>query len=92
MDHPDFRVGGKIFATLGPGEKWGMVKLTPEQQRALIKAEPEMFDPCSGTWGRRGSTHVRLQYADVATVRRALTTAWRNTAPKRLLGKLDPVD
>jgi hypothetical protein len=48
MDHPDFRVGGKIFATLRPGEKLGMVKLTPEHQLALIRAEPEMFDPCSG--------------------------------------------
>jgi len=92
MDHPDFRVGGKIFATLGPGEKWGMVKLTLEQQQAFMKAEPEMFDPCSGAWGRRGSTSVRLEHADETTVRRALITAWRNTAPKRLYGKLEHRD
>ena len=41
MGHPDFRVRGKIFATLGPEERWGMVKLTPEQQAAFVWAEPE---------------------------------------------------
>ena len=53
MDHPDFRVRGKIFATLGPGEKWGMVKLTPEQQQEFMKADLDVFDPSSGAWGRR---------------------------------------
>jgi hypothetical protein len=84
MDHPDFRVRGKIFATLGPGEEWGMVKLTPEQQAAFVRTEPDVFHPASGAWGRRGSTIVRLQAADAASVRQALTLAWRNTAPKRL--------
>jgi len=85
MNHPDFRVGNKIFATLAyPGEDWGMVKLTPEQQQSFIRAEPEVFDPCSGAWGRRGATNVRLPLAKEDAVRRALITAWRNTAPKRL--------
>ena len=35
MCHPDFRVGGKIFATLWPAAGWAMVKLTPEQQAQL---------------------------------------------------------
>ena len=53
MNHPDFRVAGKIFASLGvPDASWGMVKLTPEQQRAFIEKGPEVFKPCSGAWGR----------------------------------------
>jgi len=89
MGHPDFRVDGKIFATLGPGEKWGMVKLTPEEQATLMASEPEAFHPASGAWGRRGSTIVRLRQAKALTVRHALLAAWRNTAPKRLVAKFD---
>ena len=82
MHHPDFRIGGKIFATLGPGEKWGMVKLTPEQQRSFIESEPEMFSPCSGAWGRRGCTQVQLAAAKVKTIRRALNFAYQNTVAR----------
>jgi hypothetical protein len=89
MGHPDFRVGGKIFAMLGPDEKRGMVKLTPEEQATSIAAQPEAFHPASGTWGRRGSTIVRLRRAKVLTVRHALVAAWRNTAPKRLVEQID---
>jgi hypothetical protein len=77
--HPDFRAGGKVFATLGyPGADWAMVKLTPEQQQMLVDAEPQMFVPVKGTWGLRGATSVRLATADQRTVRSALTMAWRN--------------
>jgi hypothetical protein len=89
VGHPDFRVGGKIFATLGPAEDWGMVKLTAEQQALFVRAEPAVFRPANGAWGRRGSTIVRLADADVATVRQALIAAWRNTAPKRLVQDRD---
>jgi len=85
VGHPDFRVGGKIFATLGPDEDWGMVKLTAEQQALFVRAESDVFRPANGAWGRRGSTIVRLADADEATVRQALMAAWRNTAPKRLV-------
>ncbi len=85
MGHPDFRVKGKIFATLGPDEVWGMVKLTADQQASLVRAEPDVFQPASGAWGRRGCTIVRLGDADAVTVRQALIAAWRNTAPKRLV-------
>jgi hypothetical protein len=84
MDHPDFRVGGKIFATISPDPKWGMVKLTPEQQVEFMRAEPEVFKPCAGAWGRRGATNVRLRAAKRATLRRAMAAAWCNTAPKEL--------
>jgi hypothetical protein len=89
MDHPDFRVRGKIFATLGPDESWGMVKLTPDQQATFLRTEPGAFQPASGAWGRRGATIVRLADADAASVRQALIAAWRNTAPKRLVQEYD---
>ena len=85
MDHPDFRVGGKIFASIAPGDERGMVKLTAEQQAVLTRAEPTTFEPASGAWGRNGSTMVVFANADEATVRHALAAAWKNTAPKRLL-------
>jgi len=85
MGHADFRVGGKIFATLGPDEDWGMVKLTPEQQAECVRDEPEVFEPFNGAWGRRGATKVTLAVAQESVVLQALMTAWRNTAPKRLM-------
>ena len=84
MGHPDFRVRGKIFATLGPHEAWGMVKVTLEQQREFVRDEPKVFQPFNGAWGARGCTKVHLLPAKKQTVRRALVAAWRNTAPKRL--------
>ena len=84
MGHPDFRVRGRIFATLWPDDEWGMVKLTPQEQAAFVGAEPTVFEPVNGAWGARGCTKVRLLPATEATVRRALLAAWRNTATKRL--------
>jgi hypothetical protein len=84
MGHPDFRVGGKIFASLGPKEDWGMVKLTPQQQAPLVDAAPKTYRPASGAWGHGGATIVTLKSAKESTVRQALIDAWRNTAPKRL--------
>ena len=78
MNHPDFRVSGKIFATLGPGEKWGMVKLSPDQQRVYMQKEPGVFSPSSGAWGRGGATQVRLQTATEAVVEPALIAAFEN--------------
>jgi hypothetical protein len=81
--HADFRVGKRIFATLGyPDENWGMVKLTPEQQSVLVEAEPEIFRPVPGGWGKNGSTNVRLAKADQKTLQSALKMAWQNIAPK----------
>jgi hypothetical protein len=81
--HADFRVGKRIFATLGyPDQDWGMVKLTPEQQSVLVEAEPDIFRPVPGGWGKRGSTNVRLAAADQATLQSALTLAWSNIATK----------
>jgi hypothetical protein len=90
MGHPDFRVGGKIFATLSPlGQGWAMVKLTPEQQESFVQEEPEVFTPFNGAWGRDGATKVQLRAAKKSTLRTALVFAWRNRAPKRLVQKFD---
>ncbi|HTS36747.1 MAG TPA: MmcQ/YjbR family DNA-binding protein [Candidatus Solibacter sp.] len=88
MSHPDFRVGGKIFATLGyPDKTRGMVKLSPEEQHYFSKDYPDAFIPVKGAWGRRGATSVVLQKAKKDALAKALQAAWCNTAPKRLLGK-----
>ncbi len=85
MNHPDFRVRGKIFATLGyPDDAHGMVKLTPEQQHDCIKSEPSVFSPSKGAWGLRGSTIVKLRAAEKTSLRTAMAAAWRNAAPKSL--------
>lgn len=89
MDHPDFRVRGKIFATLGPGEAWGMVKLNAEQQTQRVSTKPDVFQPVPGGWGVRGATRVCLENGTEDVVRDALVTAWRNTAPERLVRRLD---
>jgi hypothetical protein len=85
MDHPDFRVAGKIFATLGyPDKTCGMVKLSPEDQHNFSKDYPEALVPVKGAWGRRGATTVHLKPARKEIMHRALEAAWRNIAPKRL--------
>ncbi|HWC95136.1 MAG TPA: MmcQ/YjbR family DNA-binding protein [Candidatus Sulfopaludibacter sp.] len=77
MEHPDFRVRGKIFATLGyPAVGWAMVKLPPEQQANFVQAYPAAFVPVKGAWGRQGSTNVILEKATKTNVRKALTEAW----------------
>jgi len=83
MNHPDFRVGGKIFATLGyPDESRGMVKLFPDQQAEFIAADPKMFAPVKGGWGKQGCTQVLLKAATQERAREALTTAWERAAPR----------
>jgi hypothetical protein len=85
MNHPDFRVAGKIFATLGyPNTERGMVKITPMEQEMLVNAEPAVFSPEAGAWGRKGCTRVNLKAAKIATMRRALAAAWQLAAPERL--------
>jgi hypothetical protein len=88
MGHPDFRVGGKIFATLGyPDTSWAMVKLAPIEQEMFVKAEPKVFAPVKGGWGRKGATNVVLKSAKKESVRRALAAAWSMTAHKKLVAR-----
>ena len=84
MGHPDFRVNGRIFATLHGDRKRGMVKLTPEQQETFVREHPSAFAPESGAWGRQGCTAVRLDAADEDAVGEAMTLAWRNSAVKKI--------
>ena len=85
MAHPDFRVGGKIFATLGsPNRQFGMVALLPEQQDLAIEAEPDAFKLASGAWGRGGSTLVDLERVSDEWLQRTLRWAWEKRAPKTL--------
>lgn len=90
MGHPDFRVCGKIFATLMyPQRGLGMVKLTPEQQAECVADYPKMFAPVKGGWGSRGATQVHLKTATKEALRNALVAAWLNTAPKPLAKKFE---
>ncbi len=83
MGHPDFRAGGRIFATLQRGGKTGMVKLTPEQQARFLQDYPQMFTPEAGAWGRQGCTRVDLPAAEKEAVGEAMTLAWQAaTAPR----------
>lgn len=86
--HPDFRVGGKIFATLWPEGTWGMAKLALEAQADFCADEPEVFQPWPGGWGKLGCTRIILKKATVASVRRALTVAWLRIAPRKLHSQL----
>jgi hypothetical protein len=84
MDHPDFRVEGKIFATLHyPDDTRGMVKLFPDQQAELMRTDPDAFAPAAGKWGLKGATLVNLKAAKKEKLREALATAWENAAPKK---------
>ena len=79
MNHPDFRVNGKIFASVSyPDEGWGMVKLTPAQQRAFMKEAPETFSLCAGAWGKNGATSVHLASAKKRSLSKALRAASQN--------------
>lgn len=82
MGHPDFRANGRIFATLHADGRYGMVKLTPEEQREFMREYSKIFAPENGAWGRQGCTRVRLDVADEPTVRGALTLAWQGLASK----------
>ena len=78
MGAHDFRVGGRIFATLAAQAKgYGNLMLTPEQQAAFVAEEPEVFLPIPGGWGRNGATHVRLDKTSEEQLAGALRTAWK---------------
>jgi hypothetical protein len=91
MGHPDFRVNGRIFATLTADGSRGMVGLTPEQQQEFVTNRPDTFVPAAGAWGRGGSTMVRLASVDVDTLGEAMTLAWQKAvAMKKTTAKAKP--
>ena len=78
MGSADFRVGGRIFATLASEKQgYGNLMLTPEQQAEFVGEQPEVFLPVAGGWGRNGATHIRLAKANEDVLAGALRTAWR---------------
>jgi len=89
MGAVDFRVGGRIFATLASEKQgYGNLMLTPEQQADFIEAQPAIFLPVAGGWGRMGATHIRLAVADENVLSGALRAAWsirvqKNSKPPR---------
>jgi hypothetical protein len=86
MGHADFRVGAKIFATLGaPDAGWGVVLLKPDQQALLLETAGHVFSPVPGGWGLKGGTRVNLAAADQAAVKNALRLAWEIRAPNAKL-------
>lgn len=89
MGAPDFRVGGRIFATLASEDKgYGNLMLTPELQAEFVRDLPEVFLPIHGGWGRMGMTHIRLAPANEDVLAGALRAAWKlrvekNTGTKK---------
>lgn len=82
MNHSDFRVSGKIFATLSEDESWGMVKLTPVQQAEVVADHPEMFIIFDNAWGRQGCTKVLLKHAKVQPLMAVMKLAWKGLLKK----------
>jgi hypothetical protein len=82
MGHPDFRINNRIFSTLHHDADYGMVKLTPDEQRAFMRAHPSAFTPESGAWGLQGCTRVRIDAVDEDTLGEAMTLAWRAASAK----------
>ncbi len=80
--HPDFRLHRRVFATLDyPKPGWAMVKLSAEQQEMVTAAEPAVFSPAKGSWGRRGATLLLLAKADMRIAKSAIRMAWANAQP-----------
>ena len=85
MGSPDFRVGGRIFATLAhQAQGYGNLMLTPEVQAGFVGEAPGVFVPVAGGWGRNGATHIRLAAADEETLAGALRTAWKLRVEKNV--------
>jgi hypothetical protein len=78
MNHPDFRRGGRIFATIHPDGGKGGLKLTPDQQVRFVGDFPKAFEPAAGAWGRQGWTYVTFASANEEVLGEALTLAWQN--------------
>jgi hypothetical protein len=91
MGAADFRVGGRIFATLAhQDEGYGNLMLSVEQQAGFVEEQPEVFVPVAGGWGRMGATHIRLAAASEDVVAGALRTAWKLRVEKNAKTKAKP--
>jgi predicted DNA-binding protein (MmcQ/YjbR family) len=87
FDVTDFRVGGKIFATLRESDGRAVLKLSHDEQQLLMTTSSQLFQPVKGSWGAKGWTRVILDQADEATIRHAMTMAWKSVAPAKKGGR-----
>ncbi|MEH3117280.1 MAG: MmcQ/YjbR family DNA-binding protein [Methylorubrum populi] len=87
--HPDFRVGGRVFATLWVDEERVVVRLTPEARAHWMETAPDAFEPVPGAWGTRGWTSLDLHAAEDGILRHTLLTAWRTVAPPGLAARYE---
>lgn len=88
FDVTDFRVDNKIFCTLPKPGRMGL-RLSPDEQAALLAEDPQTYQPANGSWGRKGWTIAVLATADTVQLRELITEAWRLVAPKKLLAQLE---
>jgi hypothetical protein len=87
MSHPDFRINGKIFATIQNDPRWGMVALTPDKQQDFVRANPAAFAPEAGAWGRKGCTRVRIEAVSEDQLGEALTLAFKKAVAEKSAAK-----
>ncbi len=85
MGQTDFRVGGKIFATMNPGKDVCALRLTPQEQETALSLAGQAARPAAGSWGRQGWTQFTLSQADAGLVTPLIASAWTARAPKKLL-------
>jgi hypothetical protein len=85
FDTTDFRVSGKIFATLRSKDGRAVVKLTPDEQRLFMETSPEMLQPVKGSWGVKGWTQILLDMAEQDAARHVMATAWKSVAPTKVV-------
>lgn len=90
--HPDFRVGGRIYATLWTEEERVVVRLTPELQAEALDRDPDAYEAVEGSWGTRGWTKVRLFALDEEELRYILLLAWKIVAPPALVAGFEPLE
>lgn len=91
MGAADFRVGGRIFATLASeAQGYGNLMLTPEQQAAFVEEAPELYLPVPGGWGRMGATHIRLAGCTQDQLYGALRAAWKSRMEKNAKARKQP--
>jgi hypothetical protein len=89
IETDDFRVEGKVFATLRQVDRRAVLKLSPDEQKLFMETAAGIFEPVHGSWGLKGWTRVVLDRADAETVRHAMGYAWRSVTPKKMHARLD---
>jgi hypothetical protein len=88
FEKPSFRVGKKIFATMGT-DGFAVIKLAPDQQAMMTEVRGDLYAAVPGAWGRQGWTRVSLKAADAETLRHAFAMSYRNVAPKKLAAMVE---